>query len=85
MSLNTKLHEHILKCAIEHDANKAAMLLLFIRYQAETGETDFPFPLASEELEAIEARLSQLDTIKSMQLLRDMQSLGMAKPAKTSG
>lgn len=79
MSLNTQLHEHILKHAIAHDARKAATLLLFIRYQAATGETDFPFPLASEEPQAIEARLNKLDTTEAMQLLRDMRSLGMAR------
>jgi hypothetical protein len=84
MSLNTQLHEHILKHATEHDARKAAMLLLFIRYQATTGETDFPFPLASDEPEAIEARLSKLDTAEAMQLLRDMQRLGMARPASAT-
>jgi hypothetical protein len=84
MSLNTQLHEHILKHAIEHDARKAATLLLFIRYQAETGETGFPFPSASANPEEVEARMSQLDTVQSMQLLRDMQSLGTTRPVKTS-
>jgi hypothetical protein len=80
LSLNTKLHEHILKFAIEHDARKAATQLLFIRYQANTGKTDFPFPPASQ---TTEAHVGQLGP-DEMQLLHDMERLGMAKPIRSS-
>jgi hypothetical protein len=81
MSLNTKLHEHIVKRAIEQDARKAATELLFIRYQAKTGKTDFPFPPASGGRETIEARLSHLGPDET-QLLHDMERLSMARPVE---
>jgi hypothetical protein len=83
MSLNTKLHERILKHAVEHDARKAATQLLFIRYQANTGKTDFPFPLASEEQGTAETKISQFGP-DEMQLLHDMERIGMAMLVKSS-
>jgi hypothetical protein len=80
MSLNTKLHENILKRAIEQDARKAATELIFIRYQAKTGKTDFPFPPASAGRMTIESPLSQLGPDET-QLLHDMERLSMARPA----